>query len=325
MTDYRHIKFATDLVTYYAPSFWGGEGGLDQITEVIANGRWDPLRFWERILDCSQDAGLDGIELTFPPGDWRSAQAAYGTARGFAAALKDRGLLVCSGFLPTEIPGANRDANVADPADHDQLVDMAMAYAEFLHGCGAEIMVTALPIRKSRDADPPLFVDLKRAETIAGVLNRMGYATLKYGVKLALHPEAFTMFRNSRDVDLFMLLTDPTYVYLCPDTAQFTVAGSNPIEIVKRHRDRLLITHWKDAVGPAPADVPIDDTIFARQIQWFAPVGTGVVDWPEWMRLLRDVQYQGWAVFELDTASDPVSDLTKIKTYVEGALLPIYR
>jgi sugar phosphate isomerase/epimerase len=325
MTDNRHIKFATDLVTYYAPSFWGGEGGLDQITDVIANGQWDPLRFWERILDCTQEAGLDGIEMTFPPGDWHSAQAAYGTAHGFAAALKDRGLLVCSGFLPTEIPGTNLSANFADPADHDRLVDMATAYAEFLHGCGSEIMVTALPIRKSRDTDPPLFVDLKLAETIAGVLNRMGYATLKYGVKLAVHPEAFTMFRNSRDVDLFMLLTDPTYVSLCPDTAQFTVAGSNPIEIVKRHRDRLLITHWKDAVGPAPEDVPIDDTIFARQIQWFAPVGTGVVDWPEWMRLLRDVQYQGWAVFELDTASDPVSDLTKIKTYVEGALLPIYR
>jgi len=30
-------------------------------------------------------------------------------------------------------------------------------------------------------------------------------------------------------------------------------------------------------------------------------------------------------VFELDTASDPVGDLKRIKTYVEAALLPIYR
>ena len=324
MTEHRNIKFATDLVTYYAPSFWGGSGSLDEIQDAVARGKWDPVRFWERILDCSQAAGLDGIEITFPPGDWHSAQSAYGTAQGFASALQDRGLEVCSGFFSTTIPGMNRHANFADPADHNQLIDMASAYAEFLRGCGSEIMVTALPIRKSRAADPPLFVDLKLAESIADVLNRMGYATLKYGVRLALHPEAFTMFRNSRDVDLFMLLTDPTYVFLCPDTAQLTVAGSNPIEIVKRHRDRLLITHWKDAVGPAPADVPIDDTIFARQIQWFATVGTGVVDWPEWMRLLRELRYHGWAVFELDTAPDPVGDLRKIKQYVEGALLPIY-
>lgn len=325
MAEIRQIKFATDLVTYYAPSFWGGAGGLDNIEDVIASGKWDPLRFWERILDCTQEAGLDGIEVTFPPGDWHSAQAAYGSARGFASALTDRGLEVCSGYLSNTIPGTDRTANFADRADHDQLVEMATAYAEFLHGCGAEIMVVSLPIRRSRDAEPPIFVDLKLAETISAVLNRMGYATLRHGVKLALHPEAFSMFRNSRDVDLFMTLTDPTYVYFCPDTAQFTVAGSNPIEIVKRHRDRLLLTHWKDASGAAPADVPIDDTIYSRQIQWFASVGAGVVDWPAWMRLLRDLQYQGWAVFELDAAADPVGDLRKIKHYAELSLLPIYR
>jgi sugar phosphate isomerase/epimerase len=325
MTEPRRIKFATDLVTYYAPSFWGGSGTMDDIEDAVARGGWDPMRFWERILDSSQAAGLDGIELTFRPGDWHSALAAYGSPRGFAAALKDRGLEVCSGFFSTRIPGTNRHASFADPADHARLIEMASAYAEFLHGCGAQILVTALPLRTSRDADPPRFVDLQLAASIADVLNRIGYATLKYGVKLALHPEAFSMLRNSRDADLFMLLTDPTYVFLCPDTAQFSVAGSDPVAIVQRHRDRLLLTHWKDAAGPAPEDVAIDETIYARQIQWFAPVGTGIVDWPAWMRLLRELRYEGWAVFELDSAADPVGDLRRIKQYVDTALAPIYR
>ena len=137
---------------------------------------------------------------------------------------------------------------------------------------------------------------------------------------LALHPEAFTVFRDSRDADLFMLLTDPNYVTLCPNTAQFTVAGSDPLDIVRRHRDRVVLTHWKDAVGPAPEGVTIDDNIFQTQIQWFAPVGQGVVDWPGWARLLRDLRYTGWAVFELDGAVDPVADLTAIRTYVESSL-----
>jgi sugar phosphate isomerase/epimerase len=298
---------------------------MDSITAVIAGGRWDPPLFWERILASTQEAGLDGLEITFPPGDWHSAVAAYGSAQGFAATVRDRGLQVCSGYLSTLVPGTRRHANLADPADHDQLVEMASGYAEFLHACGAEVMVVSLPLRRSRAATPPLFVDLGVAETIAGALHRMGAATLRYGVTLALHPEAFSMFRNSRDVDLFMTLTDPTYVALCPDTAQFTVAGSDPLEIVRRHRDRLVITHWKDAAGAAPDDVVIDDTIYARQVQWFAAVGTGVVDWPAWMRLLRDVQYDGWGVFELDAAADPVGDLRKIRAYVESALLPIYR
>jgi sugar phosphate isomerase/epimerase len=325
MNEHRNIKFATDLVTFYDPQFWGLSGGMDVLGGLFTSGRWDPLRFWEHILDSAREAGLDGIEITFAPGDWHSAKNAYGSARGFAAALNDRGLEVCSGYFSTRIPGTDRHADFSAPADHNQLLEMADAYTEFLQGCGSDILVASLPLRASRDANPPVFVDLKLAETIAGVLNRIGYLTLKHGVKLALHPESFSMFRNSRDVDLFMLLTDPAYVFLCPDTAQFTVAGSNPIAIVQRHRDRLLITHWKDAVGAAPADVPIDETIYDRQIQWFAAVGSGVVDWPAWLRLLRDLHYQGWAVFELDAAPDPVGDLKRMRQYVESALLPIYR
>ena len=43
------------------------------------------------------------------------------------------------------------------------------------------------------------------------------------------------------------------------------------------------------------------------------------------MRLLRDLHYHGWAVFELDTAPDPVRDLKLMKQYVDQALLHIYR
>jgi len=323
------IKFATDLVTFYAPSFWGQEGDLDAIGALFASGKWDPASFWQRILESARDAGLDGIEITFAPGDFRSARKAFGSAQAFANEVHLYGLEVCSGFMSTNIPVGNgherRSLDFTTPADHPQLVELAIEYAEFLQSCGADIMVVSLPIRRTYNQQPPLFVDLKLAELVATALNQMGYEARKRGVKMALHPEAFTLFRNSRDVDLFMLLTDPTYVYLCPDTAQFTVAGSDPLEIVRRHRDRLAITHWKDAVGPAPFDIEIDETIYARQVQWFAGVGTGVVDWPSWMRLLRDLNYTGWAVFELDTAPDPVGELQRIKGYVESTLAHIYR
>ncbi len=300
-------------------------GGMDALRELFTSGGWRPLRFWEHILTSAKAAGLDGIEITFPPGDWHSAQAAYGSAKGFAKALADHELELCSGYFSNRIPDEDRYANFDDPADHQHLLAMAAGYAEFLQACDSEVLLVSLPLRSSRDAMPPRFVDLKVAEPIADIINRMAAVTMQYGVKLALHPEAFSMFRNSRDVDLFMLLTDPTYVFLCPDTAQFVVAGSDPLAITARHKERLAITHWKDATGPAPADVPIDETIYDRQIQWFAPVGEGVVDWPGWLRLLRDLNFQGWAVLELDAAPDPVGDLQRIKRYVEGALLHIYR
>jgi len=324
MTSARKIKFSTDLVTFYDPQFWGLAGGMGTLRNLFTSGGWNPLRFWEQILISSKTAGLDGIEITFAPGTWYSARDAYGSAQGFAGALREHGLELSSGYFSTHIPGTDRYAEFDNAADHAVLLEMIGGYAEFLQTCGSDSLIVSLPLRASRDADPPVLVDLQRAELMADLLNRMGYLLLQYGVKLAVHPEAFSMFRNSRDVDLFMLLTDPTYVFLCPDTAQFTVAGSDPLAIVERHRDRLSITHWKDATGPAPADVPIDETIYERQIQWFTAVGSGVVDWPAWVRLLRDLQYEGWAVLELDTAPDPVGDLQRIRQYVERSLSAIY-
>jgi sugar phosphate isomerase/epimerase len=111
----------------------------------------------------------------------------------------------------------------------------------------------------------------------------------------------------------------------CADTAQFVVAGSTPSTSCRATAERVTITRWKDATGAAPLDIPIDESIYDTQVQWFAAVGTGVVDWPAWMRLLRDMQYSGWAIFELDAAADPVADLRQIMAYVNQALLPIYR
>jgi sugar phosphate isomerase/epimerase len=321
----RNIRFATDLVTFFNPAYWGGEGDLDAIGALFEWGRWTPRTFWDRVLDDVREAGLDGIEITFAPGNWTSALEAYGSAEAFAAEVRSRGLSVSSGFLSNYVDGGRRQLQFTNPEDHDRYVDVVAGYAEFLAASDCNLIVATLPLRRDRTSETPLFVDLEAARIAADGLHKAAYAAAHHGVTLALHPEAFTMFRNSRDVDLFMTLLDPTYVNLCPDTAQFTVAGSDPIAIAERHKDRVVLTHWKDATGRAPDDVHIDDTIFARQVQWFAGVGHGVVDWPAWMRLMRDINYSGWAVFELDVTPDPVGELRNNRRYVEESLGHIYR
>ncbi len=314
------IRFATDLCTFYDPRYWGADAGYADIGNLFTWGKWDEAAFWKRVLAAVAEAGLDGIEITFGPGDWTSALTAYGSAASFADDVDAHGLAVCSGYLSSRVPGTDRHLDLADPATRSEYLEIVEQYAEFLQGCGAKVMVASPPLRASRLGQPPRIVDLRTVEPVAETLNLMGAATARYGVDLALHPESFSMLRNSRDADLFMLLTDPTYVSLCPDTAQFTVGGSDPIDIVRRHRDRVVLTHWKDATGPAPRDTVIDERIYETQIQWFAAVGQGVVDWPGWVRTLRDIRYDGWAVFELDGATDPVADLTSIRRYVDASL-----
>jgi len=320
MPSNARIRFATDLCTFYDPRIWGGTGGYADIGSLYEWGQWDEATFWNRVLTDVAAAGLDGIEITFPPGDWTSALRAFGSAESFRAEVERHGLEVCAGFLSSQIPDSDDRMDFSNPDQRSRILEVVDQYAAFLATCGASTLITALGLRQTRLANPPCFADIHHATPIADTLNQMGAVAARHGIHLALHPEAFTIFRNARDVDLFMLLTDPTYVGLCPDTAQFTVAGSDPIAIADRHRDRVVLTHWKDAVGPAPADVEIDDRIFQTQIQWFAQVGQGIVDWPRWARLLRDMRYTGWAVFELDGSLDPPADLAAIRTYVEHSL-----
>jgi len=324
MSNRRNIKYATDLITFYNAAWWGHSDPDADLVEIFQWGNVNPEQFWKRILDSVSAAGLDGIEVTFPPGDFRSALQAFGSANGFAVEMRTRSLEVASGYFSNH----STDGRVLDWENrehHGELVENAEAYAEFLATCACNHIVVSLMLRKDRDHIPPLFADLRLAEVACEGLHLAGAASARHGVSLALHPEAFTVFRNSRDVDLYMALLDPTYVNLCPDTAQFAVAGSDPVAICDRHKVRVVLTHWKDATGPAPRDVPIDDTIWDRPIEWFAPVGRGVVDWPAWMRLMRDIRYTGWAVFELDKTLDPVGELIGIRRFLESSLGHIYR
>lgn len=175
----RNIRYATDLVTFYNPAWWGGSGDLDSIAGLFGWGEWTPERFWNRILDDVKAAGLDGIELTFHPGDWRSALEAI--------AVADHDLEVCSGFLSTRVDGGKRQLDVTNLDHHAKLAELVETYAAFLEACNCKLIVATLPLRRDRDADPPLSPDARIAQCAADGLHRADIvAAARHDVGLAL-------------------------------------------------------------------------------------------------------------------------------------------
>ena len=179
-------------------------------------------------------------------------------------------------------------------------------------------------MRQTRGEQPASFVDMAAATPIADLVNRIGAATMDCGIQVALHTESHSVFWTPRDVDLFMLLTDPMYVSLCPDTGHIALAGADPAHVASRHRERLVIAHWKDASGPVPLGMPIDEEIFDRQASYFRRTGTGVVDWFAWSRLLQEIGYDGCTLLELDAVEDPIGEMTAARDFVETALSRFY-
>jgi len=316
MTDANNMKWGVDLITLYDPPFWG----ITEFNDFYDKALLPPDKFWDRALDTVAEAGIDGIEITFGPGHWRNALDRYGSAAKFKTALDQRGLELCSGFNA----GLVIDGGWHPGDDPSEVLEEVAAYSAFLAEAGCEIMIAGLPMRKSWNAEPPMFVDHAYAAELADVINRMGYTAAMNGVKLAIHPETHAVFWLKRDIDLFLSLTDPVYVWFCPDTCHITLGGGDPVEIIREHKGRLLISHWKDARGQVPVQHPIDEDIFKSHHPYMARVGRGEVDWRSMIRLMREIDFNGWAIIELDAATNPPGQMRDAREFVGRTLLPTY-
>ena len=298
--------YGVDLITFYHPAYWG----VDTYEEILQLRADDPATLWQRILDGLVEAGIELVEITFPPADWMSAIDAFGSAVGFAAELRSRGLRLKSGFhvgLDWN-PGTDR-AEAADAATH---------YAEFIRTAGGDTLVVGPPMRRSRDARPPMFVDLGYMRALADILHHVGDATLRVGVRTAVHTEAHSVHCTRRDIDLLMSLTDPEYVFLCPDTGHIVLSGGDPVDIVAHHIERAILAHWKDAIGPMPAGMPIDEAVHLEHRRYFTDVGQGVVDWPAWMRLVDRTPGGETVLLEQDAVPDPVRVLAEARRRLDA-------
>ncbi|MFC4507269.1 MULTISPECIES: sugar phosphate isomerase/epimerase family protein [Streptomyces] len=303
-------RFATDVITFYHPRFWD----LDSAEALRTWAAAHPRAFWERVMDTLAGTEVTGIELTFAPGDPDSALRAYGSAASFRRALADRGLHVVSAFVAGgDTPDWRQEG--ALPA----IVADAERRAAFLAETGADLLVTGLPMRTTFGTRPPFFVDAAYMTRMADVAHAVGEAVSRHGVRLAFHTESNSTLWYERDIDLFMALTDPRYVWLCPDSCHIALGGGDPVAVARRHTPRIALAHWKDAVGPIDVELIVDDTVFARQQPYMTALGAGVVDWPSWSAAMSRTPGAGTVLIELDEAADPVAALRAGTAVVHAA------
>ena len=292
-------RFATDIVTFYHPGFWG----LESVGALRDWAARHPEAFWERVIDALARAGVGGIEMTFAPGDIDSALRAFGDARSFRRALGDRGLCVVSAFI------AGSDAPDWRSGELSAIVADAERRAVFLAETGADLLVAGLPMRTTAGVRPPFFVDAAYMTRMADIAHVVGEAVARHGVRLAFHTESNSTLWYERDIDLFMALTDPRYVWLCPDSCHIALGGGDPVAVARRHRQRIALAHWKDAVRPIDVDLVIDETVFAQQQPYMTELGTGIVDWVGWAAAMSHTPGADTVLIELDEAVDPVAAL----------------
>ena len=132
-------------------------------------------------------------------------------------------------------------------------------------------------------------------ETMAYIANTVGAYAKTLGVTLCFHPHYGTYIFSQSDIDLFAEKTNPEYVSFCIDTAHTTLAGMDPVALIKQLGSRIGYMHLKDVDTYA-----LSKAEGRAKMASFRALGHGTVNFPAVKAALEEVGYDGVLCVELD-------------------------
>jgi inosose dehydratase len=150
-------------------------------------------------------------------------------------------------------------------------------------------------------------------------LDRAAARCAERGLPAALHPHAASYIESPEEVERIL---ERTSLPLCIDTGHAVVGGGDPVELVRRHGDRLAHVHLKDVEGAVLARLRAGeiDMNEAWAAGIFCPFGDGVVPLPEFLAEPRVRGLDGYAVLEQDRMAVTVDDLPAVREVEERNL-----
>ncbi len=222
-------------------------------------------------------------------------------------------LLGAHNFTLSALYGGGR---FSEPAKRDEVVSYNERVAHFLVKMGADRIVFGPG--GPRDPEGTSLDALKEA---ARTINDAAQRCFDLGVKACVHPHLGTEIQSRREIDAIMELTDPRYVYFCPDTAHLQKAGMGPVEVMETYRERIAYVHLKDVTPDAPDMSQFTAFTGTEALPIFCELGLGPVDFPAVIDFLRGMNYDGWLTVEIDkSTSTPKQSLRICRDYLQDRL-----
>lgn len=149
---------------------------------------------------------------------------------------------------------------------------------------------------------------------IAEMLNKVGEAAKKNDLTLCYHNHAhdFTPMGGSNPIDMIMQDTQPDLVHLELDIFWASVAGLNPVDVLKKYSRRIPLVHLKDKAKGVP--VQYNEKVPATA---FKSIGSGSIDIPAVLSAAAAAGVRNYFVEQDETPGDPIASLKKSYEYLQ--------
>ena len=145
-------------------------------------------------------------------------------------------------------------------------------------------------------------------------LNSAGEKCQKVGLHLCYHNHAFEFQPEGSGnlLDVLMQTADPKLVNLELDIMWSTVAGVNPVSVLKKYGHRVVLMHLKNV---APGVEKRYNEMVPKTA--FREVGNGVIDVPAVLRAAAEAGVKHYFVEQDQTPGDPVASLRMSFEYLK--------
>ena len=135
-------------------------------------------------------------------------------------------------------------------------------------------------------------------------MNDLGKIAADHGLALGYHPHFGTIGETREGLGRVLDATDPHHVKLIVDVAHLALGGSDPAEIIRSYRDRLIFCHFKDVRKDIWELARKDPNLVRRKTCHFCEIGSGAVNFAPILSAFREVGFQGWVIVELDPCKE---------------------
>lgn len=160
------------------------------------------------------------------------------------------------------------DAGLRAPSGHFDYNGLA-SKLDYAHELGLEYVICPMLADNMRSTAD----DFKRA---ASQFNEWGESVESRGMHFGFHNHnyEFHPIANTTGFDILMNNTDPKLVTLEMDCYWITQAGRDPIQMLKRYRNRVRMLHLKDRKPGFPVSQELNSSA-----EHFTEVGNGTINW----------------------------------------------
>ena len=238
-------------------------------------------------LSEGKQIGYEGFELNgkFPK-----------DAKGVGDVLRPYTLALVSGWYSGRLAHRSAAEEIDAIAGHVQLLAQNGAKVLVYGEVADSIQGQRIPL-----IERPRFHSERAWQQYAEKLDELARFTLSQGIRLAYHHHMGAYVESPSDIDTLMRLTGPE-VGLLFDAGHCYMGGGEPVQVLRKHIDRVCHVHFKDVRKPVVQ--------LARNHLWsfpdciingtFTVPGDGDIDFGELLDVLLAADYHGWLVVEAE-------------------------